>query len=435
MKDLLVSPTAEKLYETVKDLPVIDYHCHLSPRQIRENATFSDIGEFWLGGDHYKWRVMRMMGIAEKFITGTASNREKFKAYASIVPYLIGNPLYDWTHRELRDIFGITEPLSAQNADEVFDRASAALKDLSVWKLLDKFKVEFIATTDDPIDSLEYHGVVNDTRVTPTFRPDKLQTFSQEYIDELGKASGVEIATLGDLKRALTVRLDYFVSKGCKFSDHGFAAFPTRYPDEEEAQKLFLRRAFLTEEEREALWGRVLLFLTEEYAKRGITMQIHFGVLRNVNPEKFALLGPDSGFDVIGEAPKTQDVLRYFALTPDEKRPKTVLYCLNDSALPALACLTGAYANVVMGAAWWFNDNKAGIERNLEIISQYSLLATNLGMLTDSRSFSSYCRFDFFRRIICSFTAAKVDAGECSFAQAKAVLSAVCYGNAKALIG
>jgi glucuronate isomerase len=434
MKDLLSSRTAERLYGTVKDLPIIDYHCHLNPRQIRENATFADIGEFWLSGDHYKWRAMRIMGVDEKFITGDASYEEKFKAYASVVPYLVGNPLYDWTHRELRDIFGIDEPLCAENADSVYKRANAVLKDLSVWKLLDKFNVEFIATTDDPIDSLEYHGVVQNTRVTPTFRPDKLQSFSQEYISALSKASGKSISTLEDLKAALCNRLDFFVSKGCKFSDHGFAEFPAYYPSDEEAENLFDKRDSLTADERQALWGYVLLFLTKEYAKRDITMQIHFGVLRNVNPKAFAALGPDSGYDVIGEAPKTQDVLRYFALIGDDERPKTVLYCLNDAALTALACLTGAYAKVVMGAAWWFNDNKAGIERNLEIISQYSLLAPNLGMLTDSRSFSSYCRFDFFRRIVCSFLADKVDKGECTFAQAKDLLARVCYSNAKARI-
>ncbi|MBQ9734519.1 MAG: glucuronate isomerase [Clostridia bacterium] len=427
----LNSDCAVALYNTVKDLPIIDYHCHLDQKMIAKDATFNDIGELWLAGDHYKWRAMRINGVNEEYITGNKSFHDKFIKYAQILPNLIGNPLYYWTHLELKQIFGIDKPLNSDTAEEIYALANQKLKTLSVEKILKFFNVEFIATTDDPIDELSDHGKYGDTLVTPTFRPDKLYALGQDYIDKLSCASGVEINTLEDLKTALCKRLDYFLQKGCVISDHGFDRFPEEYAEKEQAEKYFINRASLSEKERQALVGHILVWLTKEYKKRGMIMQIHFAVTRNVNPEGFIRSGVDSGYDVMSETPSVKNLLNYFQQVSDDDRPKTVLYTLNDANLTSIACLSGAFRNVVMGAAWWFNDTVEGIKRNLSIIAEYSGLGNNLGMLTDSRSFSSYCRFDFFRRILCDYVGEKVDKGEYDLENAKVLVKNICYNNVK----
>ena len=427
---LLENKTAHTLYQHVKDLPIIDYHCHLDQSKIAHDDPIPDIGELWLGSDHYKWRAMRICGVDEKYITGTASGKEKFIKFASVLEKLIGNPLYYWAHMELKTIFGIDEPLNSQNAERIYEKANQNIKGLTTRELLQKFNVQFIATTDDPIDSLIFHAQYGQLKVSPTFRPDKLYDCNKEYINDLAKSANMQINTLDDLLCALQKRLDFFVSRGCVMSDHGLDKFPQWYAQYEQAKELFSNADSLTDEQKEGLKGFLLVWLTTQYAKRNITMQIHFAVTRNVNPYTFKTCGVDSGFDVISETPSVQNVLKFFQQVSDDERPQTVLYTLNDSNLPAIACITGAFKKVRMGAAWWFNDTVEGIRKNLKTICEYSVLGNNLGMLTDSRSFASYVRFDFYRRILCSFVGEKVEKGEYDSDCAIKLIKDICYNNA-----
>ena len=390
-KLLLSGDTASKIYDAVASLPIIDYHCHLNEQDIKEDKHFSDIGELWLAGDHYKWRAMRLCGVDESYITGNRSYEEKFHKYAEIMPKLIGNPLYYWTHMELVQIFGITEPLNKDTAKDIYVRANAVLKDLSVQKLLKKFKVEYIATTDDPLSDLNNHGDFDGVKVRPTFRPDKC---FKEGVD----------------KALLEQRLDYFISKGCKIADHGFDDFSDT---------------------------RDLEWLIEKCFEKGVVLQLHFGTFRNINSNAFATIGADSGYDVFRDFVAT-DKLAALLDKMNAKLgglPKIVLYPLNDACLRAVCAISGAFSNVLVGAAWWFNDTVCGIRRQLETVSEYAVLGTNLGMLTDSRSFSSYVRFDFYRRILCSFIADKVDKGEYDFSSAISLAKDIAYNNVKEALG
>ena len=431
---LLYSNTAKALYEKVKDLPIVDYHCHLDQTKIAEDSKFSDIGELWLAADHYKWRAMRMCGVDEYYVTGDASFRDKFIKYAEIVPQLIGNPLYYWTHLELKKIFDIDLPLNRETAEEIYDQANEKLKTMTVQSMLNSFKVEFIGTTDDPVDSLCDHKTYGNLRVTPTFRPDKLFGFEEGYIQKLGEAANLKIQSLDDLLAALENRLDFFVSRGCRMADHGMDRFPESYPTYEQACALFDNYTTLSDQQKDALKGYILVWLSKEYAKRNITVQLHFAVTRNVNPPMFALCGADSGFDVISQIPSVQNLVGFLSRIPDEERPNTVLYTLNDANLASIACVSGAYRKVRMGAAWWFNDTVEGIRRNLKIVSEYAALGNNLGMLTDSRSFSSYCRFDFFRRILCDYVGNLVEKGEYDENSAVQLVENICYYNARRMV-
>lgn len=387
---LLSSKEAERIYDQIKDLPIIDYHCHLSDKEIREDKRFSDIGELWLAGDHYKWRAMRLCGVDEEYITGGKSFKEKFFKYAEIMPKLIGNPLYYWSHMELVEIFGIDTPLNKDTAGEIYEKANAVLKDLSVSKLLEKFKVEYIATTDDPFSALENHGDVNGVKVRPTFRPDRcfLENVSKEELSE---------------------RLDYFISKGCKIADHGFDDFEN------------------TEN---------LEWLIEKCYEKNIVLQLHFGTFRNINSAAFSTIGRDSGFDVFRDYIATDKLAKLLDKTNTKlgSLPQIVLYPLNDACLRAVCAISGAFRNVRVGAAWWFNDTVEGIKRQLETVSEYAVLGTNLGMLTDSRSFSSYVRFDFYRRILSSFIADKVEKGEYDRSGAVALAKDIAYNNVKEVL-
>ena len=431
---LLYNDAAKALYQKVKDFPIIDYHCHLDQTKIAGDNSFSDIGELWLAGDHYKWRAMRLNGVDEYYITGGASFREKFLKYAEIVPNLIGNALYYWTHLELKQIFGIAIPLNRDSAEKIYDMANEKLKTMSVQSMLNSFKVEFIGTTDDPVDSLADHKKYGNINVTPTFRPDKLFGFEESYIEKLGAVAGIKIESLEDLLKSLTLRLDFFVQKGCRMADHGMDRFPESYATYDEACALFDKRAALTALEADKLKGFILVWLSKEYAKRDITVQLHFAVTRNVNPKMFAICGADSGFDVISETPSVQNIVGFLSQISDDERPNTILYTLNDANLASIACISGAFRKVRMGAAWWFNDTVEGIRRNLKIISEYSSLGNNLGMLTDSRSFSSYCRFDFFRRILCDHVGDLVEKGEYDKESATQLVENICYYNAKRMV-
>lgn len=426
----LTSDSAREIYAQVKDLPIIDYHCHLDQNKIRSDAHFSDIGELWLAGDHYKWRAMRLCGVDEKFITGNASWHEKFLAYAKIVPQLAGNPLYYWTHMELSQVFGITEPLNEESAERIYAQANEKLKAISVRTLLKQYKVEFVATTDDPADDLAAHGMYDETIVAPTFRPDKLLSLDRAYLDQLGKIVGYPLKTLADILRAAEERLQYFVAHGCRISDHGFLKFPARYVSSQEAERLFSEG-----KGGEEVFGYLLTSLARLYKKYNVIMQMHFAVTRNVNPEMYKVCGVDAGFDVIASASPIENVIAFFQQLSDEERPETVLYTLNDSELPALAAITGAFRHVKLGAAWWFNDTVQGIRRNLSTIAEYSALGTNFGMLTDSRSFSSYARFDFFRRILSEYLGTLAERGEYDMQAAKTIAKNICYYNIKEALG
>lgn len=387
---LLSSKEAERIYDQIKDLPIIDYHCHLSDKEIKDDKRFSDIGELWLAGDHYKWRAMRLCGVDEEYITGGKSFKEKFFKYAEIMPKLIGNPLYYWSHMELVEIFGIDTPLNKDTAGEIYEKANAVLKDLSVSKLLEKFKVEYIATTDDPFSALENHGDVNGVKVRPTFRPDRC--FSENVS-----------------KEELSEKLDYFISKGCKIADHGFDDFEN------------------TEN---------LEWLIEKCYEKNIVLQLHFGTFRNINSAAFSTIGRDSGFDVFRDYVATDKLAKLLDKmnTKLGSLPQIVLYPLNDACLRAVCAISGAFRNVRVGAAWWFNDTVEGIKRQLETVSEYAVLGTNLGMLTDSRSFSSYVRFDFYRRILSSFIADKVEKGEYDRSGAVALAKDIAYNNVKEVL-
>lgn len=387
---LLSGQTAKKIYNEIKDLPIIDYHCHLDEKAIADDAKFSDIGELWLGGDHYKWRAMRLCGVEEKYITGNATNKEKFLQYARIMPKLVGNPLYYWSHMELAALFDIHEPLCEQSAERIYDKATAALKDMSVGTLLKKFNVEYIATTDDPMSKLTYHGKIGSTSVCPTFRPDACF------------AKGADKAELEE-------RLRFFIGKGCKIVDHGFDAFSDTTD---------------------------LMWLAEMCYKYNLVLQLHFGTFRNVNDDMFAAVGKDNGFDVMRasvDVDKLADLLNKLN-TKLGGLPTIVLYSLNDNYVRACATLSGAFRNVLIGAAWWFNDTVCGIKRQMETVAEYAAFGTQLGMLTDSRSFSSYVRFDFYRRILASFIADKVDNGEYDGNAAIALAKDVAYNNIKSLL-
>ncbi len=433
---LLRTESAKALYAGVKDLPIIDYHCHLNEKEIAADRGFSDLGELWLGGDHYKWRAMRMCGTDEQFVTGNAPFAEKYAKYAEIFPRLAGNPLYYWTQMELGLIFDIHEPLGADTAEGIRERANAKLANIRVSDLLNQFKVEYIATTDDPVSDLAAHGTYGNTKVSPTFRPDRMIGLDEGALSELAAVSGIATDTLDGLKAALTARLDYFVSRGCRISDHGMDFLPVADCGEAVATDLYAKRAALTAEEKWVLSSHLLYFVAALYAERNMVMQLHFATYRNVNSAMFGQVGRDAGFDIMRGCVDTDRLVVFLdTLNKEGKLPGTVLYTLNPACVPALCTLSGSFPNVRIGAAWWFNDSVEGIRRQLRLTAEYAALGTNLGMLTDSRSFASYARFDFFRRILADVVGEWVENGEYSMEHAEKLMYDVCYGNVKEFLG
>ena len=432
---LLNTPAAEQLYATVKDLPIVDYHCHLNEAELQNDRKFESLGELWLAADHYKWRAMRLCGVDEKYITGDASYYEKYLKYAEIFPLLCGGPLYYWTQLELKLIFDICEPFNSESAERIWNKANKTLETLTAKQILKKFRVEYVATTDDPASPLSMHGMCGETNVCPTFRPDFALNMDAAALERLENAVGRKLNTLAELKVALEERLDYFLSKGCKIADHGMDFLPMLDIGEASAARLYGKRDALNGDEREQLFSHLLYFMAELYAKRGIVMQLHFATFRNVNSKLAGMIGRDSGFDIM-RGHVDVDALVYFfdELVKRGALPKTVIYTLNPACAPAMATLTGAFPNVRVGAAWWFNDTVEGIREQLKNVSEYAVLGTNLGMLTDSRSLASYARFDFFRRILADFVGGYVERGEYDMTAAKSLMYAVCYGNVKAFL-
>ena len=430
---LLKSDIAKKLYHSyASELPIIDYHCHVSPKEIYEDKRFENISQVWLGGDHYKWRLMRSNGVPEECITGNISDREKFQKFAELLPKAIGNPMYHWCHLELKNYFGYEGVLNGETAEEVWNLSKEVLarEDMSVRGIIRKSGVCFIGTTDDPIDSLEYHKLIAedesfDTVVAPSFRPDKAFQIEKkdfpQYIEKLSAASGVEINSMAALKEAIANRLDYFNANGCKASDHGLNYVPFCEMSEEDMDKA-LAKALKGEEttlkEQEAVLTEMLVFCAEKYAEMGWVMQLHYNCLRNPNSKMFEKLGPDTGFDVIGPNNCSQGLCKLLDKMNCNKLPKTILYSLDSSDNSIIDTVLGAFqgegypGTIQHGSAWWFNDTMNGMREQMKSLASLGLLGNFVGMLTDSRSFLSYTRHEYFRRILCQLIGEWVEGGE-----------------------
>ncbi len=431
---LLGGDTAGRLYhDYAARMPIFDYHCHLSPREVAEDRRFRNLTDAWLGGDHYKWRAMRADGIEERFITGEAGDREKFDKWAGTVPRCIGNPLYAWTHLELARIFGIERFLSPQTAGEIWDRCDALLQadGFSARGLIRRFDVRALCTTDDPADSLEHHrALAGDpafpVRVLPAFRPDRALAIGREgfaaYVGRLGDAAGVKVRTFEDLMDALERRIRFFHEAGGRLSDHALDPVVFEPVPETEAASAFARALAgeaVSAAEARGYRTRLLAFLGRQYARRGWVMQLHTGALRNVNRRMHRLLGPDTGYDAIGDAPLAEPLAALLdELEGTGELPRTVLYSLHPAAYEPLAALAGCFqgggvaGRVQLGSAWWFNDQKDGMLRQLTTLANIGLLSRFVGMLTDSRSFLSWPRHEYFRRILCGLIGSWVEGGE-----------------------
>lgn len=431
---LLTTPAAQALYhQYVENLPIVDYHCHVSPREIYEDRHFENISQVWLSGDHYKWRLMRSNGVEERYITGDATDREKFQKFAEALPRAIGNPLYHWCHLELKTYFGYEGVLNGETAQQVWDLCAAQLAkpDMGVRGIIEKSNVAFIGTTDDPVDSLEWHGKLAQdpgfhTIVGPSFRPDQALNMEKPawraYIARLGEAAGMEIADLDSLEQALALRMDHFTAHGCRASDHGLDYMVFRPMERADVDAIF-RRAIggeaVTMEEIEAFKTELLLFCGRRYAKMGWVMQIHYNCLRNPNSAMLAALGPDTGFDCIGPHNGGRALAGFLdALNRDSRLPRTILYSLDPTDNAFLDTLIGSFqgsdipGKVQHGAAWWFNDTMHGMRDQMTSLASLSVLGNFVGMLTDSRSFLSYTRHAYFRRILCDLLGGWMERGE-----------------------
>ncbi|MEI3605238.1 glucuronate isomerase [Pseudogracilibacillus sp. SE30717A] len=451
---LLYNETAKELYHnTAKDLPIIDYHNHLKQDEILQDKKFDDIADIWLGGDHYKWRAMRANGIHEDYITGNKSGYEKFMKWAETVPNTFGNPLYHWTHLELLRYFDIDELLDEKSAPAIWEETNRKLQtpELSVRSLLKKDKVEFVGTTDDPTDSLEHHIALKeegfDITVSPSFRPDKGLFIEREeflpWVEKLGEVTDSSIENYDAFLTAFEKRVNYFDEHGCKSSDHGLDVFFYKEARKEEVEKIFTKRLNgepLSEVEIEKFKTYTLLFLGELYAEKGWAMQLHLGAIRNNNKRMFKLLGPDTGFDSIGDlliADKLSNFLG--ALSENDKLPKTILYSLNAKDYDVLASMAGNFQSdevpgkVQFGTAWWFNDTIDGMEDQMKTLANIGLISNFIGMLTDSRSFLSFTRHEYFRRILCNLLGTWVEEHKVpkDMELLEKYVRNICYENAK----
>ncbi len=421
---LLKTKTAQHLYDSyAKDMPIVDYHCHLDPKDIAEDRSFENITQIWLYGDHYKWRFMRSMGIEEKYITGDASDFERFKAWASAIGYAAGNPLYHWTQLELKRYFDIDEYLTEESAERIWEKTCEIIKsgEFTARKLIKRSNVELIGTTDDPADSLEYHRIIRDipdfdTVVVPTYRPDKAVNIEldgfKEYIEKLAKSANREILCYADLKSVLLEKMEFFCEMGCRAADHGMETVPYLPATDKEIDKIFkavLKGKKVSCEDIEKYKTGLLLFLAEEYAKHNIVLQMHMGVIRNNNTRVFKMLGADSGHDSVADTFGIFKLSKFMDhLEQKNMLPKTILYSLNGKDNITLATLMGCFqgeeiaGKIQLGSAWWFLDNIDGMEAQIKCLANEGALASFVGMLTDSRSLLSYPRHEYFRRILCN---------------------------------
>ena len=451
---LLSTPTAQKLFhEYAENTPVLDYHCHINPKEIAEDRVFDNITQVWLGGDHYKWRFMRSCGVEEKYITGDASDYEKFEKWAECLSHAIGNPLYHWSHLELQRYFGYEGTLSKKTAKEVWDLCNAKLKDpsMSVRNLIKKSNVTLICTTDDPVDSLEWHKIIRedssfDVKVLPAWRPDKAMNIEKpdylSYLGKLSEASGIEIRSFADLCKALRLRMDFFAENGCLVSDHALEYVMYAPATEEEIGTIFANRLEgknITKDEELKFKTAFMLYVGKEYARRGWVMQLHYGCKRDNNDLMFASLGPDTGYDCINNyAPSSQMADFLNALNKDNALPKTILYSLNPNDNEAIGTILGCFQNsdavgkIQQGSAWWFNDHKIGMQNQMLSLANLGNLSGFVGMLTDSRSFLSYTRHEYFRRILCNLLGDFVENGEFpeDYETLEEIVKGISYNNA-----
>ncbi|MBQ7573429.1 MAG: glucuronate isomerase [Clostridia bacterium] len=459
---MLHNDTAKKLYhEYAEDMPIFDYHCHLSPQEMYEDKPFSSITQIFLDGDHYKWRYMRSMGIEEKYMTGhrtgnQMSDYERFEAFCSSLQYAIGNPLYHWTHLELQRYFGIDTVCRKDTAREIFDRANAVIKEknMSPSYLINSSNVAVIGTTDDPIDSLEWHkkiaqkGHIN-AKVIPSFRPDFMLNIEKPtfvpYIKKLSEVSGIEIKSYKDLVKAIYSRIEYFNSVGCRVSDHALDGVP--YYEGISASDVFnkaMSGESLSDNEVKAYKSAMLIELAKKYKELDWAMQLHIGALRNNNNKMFKLLGADTGFDSIADYSIAEDLSHLLnAMEKTDNLPKTILYTLNPKDNYVIGTMLGNFqgagkgGKIQFGSGWWFCDQRDGMTDQMRALANLGALNKFVGMLTDSRSFLSYTRHEYFRRIMCNILGTWVEDGEfpADYDTLETIVKGICFNNAKEYFG
>lgn len=456
-KDFLLSTTtAQELYHNhAAKMPLIDYHCHLVPQMVAEDHQFRSLTELWLNGDHYKWRAMRTNGVEEQFCTGDTSDWEKFEKWAETVPYTMRNPLYHWTHLELKTAFGIDKVLNPKTAREIYDACNEKLKspEYSARGLMRHYNVEVVCTTDDPIDSLIYHQQTRESgfeiKMLPTWRPDKAMAIEdpasfRTYIETLSDVSSIQITSFEDLIAALRKRHDFFAANGCRLSDHGIEEFYAEDYTEAEIDLIF-RKAYTgvnpTQEEILKFRSAMLVIFAEMDWEKGWTQQFHYGPLRNNNTKMLQKVGPDTGFDSIGEQNTAKAMSKFLdRLNTADKLTKTILYNINPCANEMIATMIGNFQDGSMpgklqfGSGWWFLDQKEGMQKQMNTLSSLGLLSRFVGMLTDSRSFLSYPRHEYFRRTLCNLIGTDVDNGELPASEMdfiRQMVENICYYNAK----
>ena len=456
---LLSTKAASRLYHTfAKDEPILDYHNHLPPKDIAQNRQFKNLFEIWLEGDHYKWRALRCNGVPEEFITGNASPRDKFMAWAKTVPHTLRNPLYHWTHLELKRYFGIDTLLNEETAPAIWEQTEAALAspEMSARGILRTQKVKALCTTDDPIDNLAWHQKCAadgfEVGVYPTFRPDKALAVHQPeawnaWCDKLSAASGIEVKTFDTLLRALERRHDYFHDIGCRLSDHGLNTAHSRFIPDIRAENIFSkarRGKAASEQEHDEFASNIMLHVGRLNAAKGWTMQLHLGPVRNNNSRLAREIGADVGCDSIGDWPQAEPLSRFLdQLDTENALPKTVLYNVNPTANYVFGTMAGNFADgttpgkVQFGSGWWFVDQKEGMEWQINALSNLGLLSRFIGMLTDSRSFMSFPRHEYFRRTLCNLLGSDIEAGLIpnDDALVGSMVKNICYANAKAYLG
>ncbi len=448
---LLESETAKKLYhEFASSMPIYDYHNHLNAQEIYDDVKFDSISKLWLGADHYKWRVMRSNGVSEEFITGNASDWDKFLAFSKSIPYTIGNPMYHWTHLELQRFFDITTPLTEKTATEIFEKCNAMLKDdaFSVRSLIKRSNVKAMCTTDDPKDDLKYHKLLKEEnyecKVLPTFRPDNFIHIEKpaftSYVKQVSDL-GYKTQTIDDVLDFFVQRLDYFHEVGCRLSDHGLDVVMYLEATKEEVNEIYKKGVAgetLSLDELRKYKGYLLSFLGKEYNKRGWVIQYHIGPMRNNSTRMFNQLGADAGFDSINDGPVAVDLSRLLdSMDKTNELPKTILYCLNPADNAVLASMLGNFqgggivGKIQFGSGWWFMDTKQGMIKQMEDLASMGLLSRFVGMLTDSRSFLSFPRHEYFRRILCNEIGKLVENGEypADFEILKEIVEGICFNN------
>ncbi len=453
---LLETETAKKLFhDYAETTPVLDYHCHINPREIAEDRQFENITQVWLGGDHYKWRFMRSCGVEEQYITGNASDYDKFVKWAECLGKAVGNPLFHWSHLELQRYFGYTGVLSKKTADEVWNLCNAKLQDpsMSVRNLIRQSNVTLLCTTDDPIDSLEWHKLIAedesfDVKVLPAWRPDKAMNIEKpdylDYVAKLAKVCGMEsITTFAALKDALAQRMNFFASMGCNVSDFGLEYVMYCPASDEEIEQIFAKRltgAAVTREDELKFKTAFMVFMGRQCHTLDWAMQLHYGCKRDNNKRVYAQIGADTGFDCINNYAPSSDMADFLnALAETDQLPRTVLYSLNPNDNQAIGTILGCFqdstavAKIQQGSAWWFNDNKTGMEEQMTSLANLGYLAGFVGMLTDSRSFLSYTRHEYFRRILCNLLGNWVENGEfpADMDILSEIVTDISYNNAK----